>query len=197
MTTYCIIDIDTTIANNDHRAVLLQRTCLACGATVGHEHRAVCVCGGERFHAPQSSWDSFLDPQLVLADTPQPHAREVLDALRYKTGHRIVFLTGRNEKLREVTLSWLQQHMNLLPSEPVIMRPEELRHTPASQFKREAFLGFLRKEHISLDSTFLFFEDDRYVMGVWQKYGIVFQCPEVWQYLNPEIRTTGETAWNR
>lgn len=208
MRNVAIIDIDTTIANNDHRAVLLKRKCVDCGTEVGHEHRAVCTsCGCEKSHAPQSSWDQFLRPDLMLLDTPQPHARDVIEFMRH-LNYQIVFMTGRNEKHREVTEQWLLQNgfwsdskywmaNDSVPRyyEPVIMRPAEQTNVPASVMKEEQFLSF--RQTCQFTDKFMFFEDDRHVLGTWRKYGMVYLCPEAWQFMNPEVKTSGEMAWNR
>jgi hypothetical protein len=50
-------------------------------------------------------------------------------------GHRIVYLTGRNESHRATTEAWMRRHG--LPEGRLVMRPERDRR-PARQFKPEA-----------------------------------------------------------
>lgn len=193
-----IIDIDTTLANNDHRAVLLERHCLDCGLPVGGEHRPICKsCGSERSHTPQHKLDQFLDPKLMAQDTPQPHALDVIESMRSKLWW-IVFMTGRNSKHRPVTEQWLRDHMAWRSErEQLIMRPMENTGTPASQMKEKMFLDFRDSNGLE-NAPFMFFEDDRYVLGTWQKYGMVFLCPQAWEYMNPEVHDRAvEPAWNR
>lgn len=193
-----IIDIDTTLANNDHRAVLLEKHCVTCALPMGSAHRSICQsCGGSRYYTPQEKWDQFLDPDLMIKDTPQPHAVSVLESMRAKNWW-IVFMTGRNEKHREVTEEWLNTHMLRRPNnENLIMRPKGATNIPASVMKEQMFLEF-RNSHSLHNASFLFFEDDRFVLATWQKYGMVFLCPQAWEYMNPEVHDRAiEPAWNR
>ncbi len=193
-----VIDIDTTLANNDHRAVLLDKHCATCLLPMGFAHRSVCQsCGGTKHFTPQEKWDEFLRHDLMLQDTPQPHAVSVLESMREKTWW-IVFLTGRNEKHREVTEKWLNSHMLRRPqSEVVLMRPTELTNVPASVVKEQIFLKW--RDSLGLElHPFLFFEDDRFVLNMWQKYGMVFLCPQAWEYMNPEVSDRSlELPWTR
>jgi len=177
MTTYCIIDIDTTLANGDHRAALLVKN--------------------EAGQIPQESWDAFLHPDLMALDHPQQHACAVLNHLR-SLGYIIVFLTGRNEKYRDVTESWLVRNMGAMEDEPVLMRGPEDVGSPASVCKLRCLTEFMEQEGQTMHScNFWFFEDDKHVMQLWRKYGVVFQCPEAWAYMNPEVPTEQEKAWTR
>jgi len=176
MTTVCIVDIDTTLANNDHRAALLLKD-----------------LDGK---ITQESWDAFLQADLMVLDTPQKHAKEVVDYMRNHE-YLIVFLTGRNEKHYEATRKWLQSHMGWVPGkEPLLMRTSDFAGVAASKFKEAAFLRFVEERRLR-NASFLFFEDDKHVMAMWRKYGLVFQCPEAWQWMNPEAPANVENSWSR
>lgn len=177
MTTVCVVDIDTTLANNDHRASLLEKD--------------------SNGNIPQASWDAFLRHDLMLKDTPQEHA---LDVLNYMRGHgfKVVFLTGRNIRHSVGTRLWLKEHMGWdESSEPLLMRRAEDVNVPASQCKEALFLDYVQSSGVASNTTFLFFEDDKHVIAMWRKYGLVFQCPEAWQWMNPEAPQHSESAWNR
>ena len=175
--TVCVVDIDSTLANNEHRAVHLTFD----------EHGKI----------PQESWDLFLRTDLMVLDEPQAHAREVLDYMRGH-GYEVIFLTGRNAKLREVTEYWLTQHMGWdSEHEPLLMRGLDKVDVPASKLKEHIFLEYVNTHSLS-DACFMFFEDDKHVLSVWRKYGLVFQCPEVWRYMNPASpEVEDEPAWTR
>jgi hypothetical protein len=132
----------------------------------------------------------------MLLDQPQQHAREVVEYMR-NHGYIIVFLTGRNEKYYDVTRAWLQSHMGWIPGkETLLMRGPDFAGLPASQFKQQAFLRFVEQRKFR-NASFLFFEDDKHVMTMWRKYGLVFQCPEAWQWMNPDVPQQEEFAWSR
>lgn len=175
MSLVAVIDIDTTIADCDHRAVHLVKDSTG--------------------RIPQPCWDNFLDPDLMKLDTPVPHAREVIDAMR-KRWYQIVFLTGRNERFQDVTEQWLRTHMGYCKYDGLIMRPRAMANVPASQYKEQVFLERVGGP-TSHPHTYLFFEDDPYVLGMWQKYGLVFKCPEAWEYMNPETLEGNEPSWKR
>lgn len=167
----CIIDIDITLADNDHRTHLLKEN----------------VEG----NIPQEAWDAFMSADLVVLDKPQAHALEVLNYMRGH-GYRLVFLTGRNEKLRAVTELWLKSHAGWNPeTETLIMRD---RVSTASEFKEAAFLQY---RNSNPDDVFLFFEDDPFVLTMWQKYGLVFKCPEAWATMNPSAPHEPEPLWRK
>lgn len=194
-----IVDIDTTLANNDHRATLLERTCVQCSTPIqgdrGQEKWPVCACGSIKYQAPQSSWDAFLQHDLMLKDTPQPHSAEVLNHMR-ALGWEIVFLTGRNEKHRAPTNQWLMDHMSARPGETLLMRPLDSRNIPASQMKEQLFLNW--RDELGEAVQCIFFEDDRFVLGMWKKYGLVFLCPDAWETMNPVTHEpANESSWSR
>lgn len=81
--------------------------------------------------------------------------------------------------------------------EPVLMRPAVGADLPASQMKEQMFLDFVNTFGLQ-EHPFLFFEDDRYVQGIWQKYGQVFICPQAWEFMNPvPLDRVDEPSWNR
>ena len=160
MRTVAIIDIDTTIANNEHRADLLTRVCTKCakpmGGKRGQDKWPVCECGNTAYHAPPSSWEAFLHPEAVSKDTPQPHALDVINTMR-KNHWYVTFMTARGERLRDVTEKWLNTHINRQVGEPLIMRPVNKDGVPSSQMKEQMFLDF-RESRGFEHSQFLFFD---------------------------------------
>lgn len=180
-----IVDIDTTIANNDHRAAYLDKECVRCLAKIDTHHRARCkICGGYDARISQESWDKFLDPEIMMHDTPVPEAQKVIEYFRT---HDIPFhyLTGRNESMRAVTEAWLTEHFDLRPHQEVVMRPVNLGKVPASKYKEQAFLDLKARQNLE-GYTFFFMEDDPFVFSMYQKYGLVLRCPEAWKHFLPE-----------
>jgi len=111
-------------------------------------------------------------------------------------GFTITYMTGRNSKHRPVTDAWLVKHGYKQDGDFLIMRPMKDTGKPASQMKEEMFLDYVH--HEELKGPFFFFEDDRYVLGTWQKYGMVFVCPQAWETMNPSVLDRAvEPAWNR
>lgn len=198
-----IIDIDTTLANNDHRAAVLEQHCVECKHVHPPGYSKACLsCGHTKLSIPQEKWDQFLDPKLMLLDTPQPHAFDVLNHMRKSCRWNLVFMTGRNEKHRLVTQEWLKNNMAWRGSvyEPLIMRPFHATGIPASQMKEQLFLKYKWDRELDgyTKDSYFFFEDDKYVLSTWKKYGMVFVCPEAWEYMNPAILDReAEPSWSR
>lgn len=193
-----VIDIDTTIANNDARAELLQKNCIVCGGAKTHQPHSTCpTCLVETDDKiTQESWDMFLRPDLMALDEP---VRKGVDAIKRMRKHDIEFhfVTGRNEGLREVTEQWLRQYVGWDSArESLIMRTKAESNTAASVYK-EAALQRLIEERDLQGVSFIFFEDDPWVFSMYGKYGICVKCPEGWDYFCPEAAHSLERVWNR
>lgn len=203
MNTYFVFDIDTTLANNDERAKVLHPNCVVCGvqlvSTDGSRRQDTwcCpMCGGTDATIPQKSWDNFCNPDMMSMDSPIPKAQEFMRALR-GFGGSIHFVTGRNEKSRSVTETWLATHYGYAPggNELLLMRTGAFAGLPASVYKERAVQ--ILKEKLD-PGLFIFFEDDPFVFSMYQKHGLVVRCPEAWDHFIPSGRPrTLEKAWNR
>lgn len=196
--TIFVFDIDSTIADNNHRAVLLMKHCKNCGALVdGHAHRQLCqVCGCTEHHTPQKCWDAFLEPSLILKDSPIPDAQRLIQQLK-DLKMEYIYLTGRNEGLRPATTEWLCTHFG--ETSPVLwMRKLEWDNMPASQAKERLLKEYIYENRLHPDlDRFVFFEDDTHVFGMYRKYGVVVQCPEGLKYFCPQHATDKEPSWKR
>jgi len=197
MKTVFVIDIDTSIANNDERAKLLDKECMVCLAKIGEHKPDKCpTCGSSDFKVSQSSWDSFLSPSVMKTDTPVPKAQVAIRRMR-ELGMEFHFITGRGENLRKVTEEWLQEHFGWDPArEALYMRGIEDEGVAASVYK-EGALKRLIKEYGLQDSRFIFMEDDKHVFRMFQQYGIVIQCPEGWEHWVPDVASGVEPTWKR
>lgn len=104
---YYIFDIDGTLADSSHRIHHITKT--------------------------PKDWDSFFQDDLILLDEPIKPVVSILRAILKDRATDpmapgIVFLTGRPEKTRVVTIKWLQAILGLrydhaIPFSNLIMRP--------------------------------------------------------------------------
>ncbi len=194
-----IIDIDTTIANNDARAALMDKYCVVCGAKKMESHsHSLCTncCVETDDKIDQGSWDTFLRPDLVALDEP---VRKAVEAIRRMRKHDMEFhfITGRNEGLREVTEEWLRQYVGWESGrEQLIMRGATEKNTPASVYKEKALQRLIKDQGLE-DAAFIFFEDDEWVFRMYAKYGICVKCPEGWDSFCPVPELSTEKVWNR
>ena len=162
-----VLDIDGTLANNDHRS-----------------HHVDC---------DNPNWDAFLAPDLVGKDIPFSGAIRAIkhfQALKYK----LIFLTGRNEALRDTTMRWLLEHFELdVQESELYMRPLGNMLKP-SEYKREQVLA-IKQDY---GSDLVFIDDDKYLHAVYAEFGIALHAPECWVTMFPdhgELET--ETHWRK
>lgn len=153
-----ICDVDETVADNRHRQHLL-------GSDV------------------RKNWAAFLHPDAVAADTLIPGAREGLAHL-VNGGGRVLFLTGRNERLRGVTSHWIREHLgHIVTVSNLTMRPDG-EYSKATEFKGR----IIREIRFQANSNipFLYIDDDPYMWPVAESLGgIVLKAPDCWSILNP------------
>jgi FMN phosphatase YigB (HAD superfamily) len=91
-----IFDIDNTLANVDHR--------------------------WHHLRDGKKEWDAFFSKQHL--DEPYQAVLDVLHALANdRLGDEIIVVTGRDERFREVSLEWLNRHVEWFSSENLYMRP--------------------------------------------------------------------------
>jgi hypothetical protein len=114
--TIAVFDIDGVIADVRHRLRFVER-------------------------APKD-WDSFfgcMDEDGPLEDGI------ALARTQAEAGHRLVYLTGRNESYRALTLDWMQRYD--VPEGRLVMRPNHDRR-PARQFKPQALQRLAERSRI-------------------------------------------------
>lgn len=91
-----VFDIDNTLANVHHR---------------WHHLR------GEK-----KNWDAFFKEQIK--DEPYQPVLDVLHALANdRLGDEIIVVTGRDERFREVSMEWLNRHVEWFSNDKLFMRP--------------------------------------------------------------------------
>lgn len=151
-----VLDIDLTIANNDHRAHHVD---------------------GEK-----KDWDAFLAPHLVAKDVLVEGARrgiEHFQALNYQ----IMFLTGRNENLRDVTSQWLLTQLGIEVSDDSLLMRGAGNLMTAGAYKRESAQAL--KSRFPKE-TFVFIDDDKHSWAGYANIGIVLRAPQCWETIFPQ-----------
>lgn len=194
-----IIDIDSTIANNSHRSHHLETVCKnSCKTRMRFENsngRICASCSGTEFHIPQSAWDAFLQPELLIQDSVVPYSLEVVENLRER-GIKIYYLTGRNEKHRPVTEQWLRENFSWNEfTEKLLMRDLSGAGVPASVMKEKIFLEQVYYKHFA--AFYSFYDDDDHVLSMYSKYGLTFKAPDVWKTMYVEHPKEAELPWRK
>lgn len=148
-----VVDIDGVVADVSHRLHLIGR----------HPRR----------------WDEFF---AAAADDP-PLAEGVALVLGLPDGHGLCWLTGRPERNRALTETWLREQG--LPAEPMLMRADRDRR-PARQAKRE-FLRTLRRTH----TVALVVDDDPSVIAMLAEEGVPHLLAD-WLPYSPRLHQAQE-----
>lgn len=154
-----VIDIDGTVANNDHRAHHVD-------------------------NKPKPNWEAFMQPHLVAKDTLVPGAKKAIEhfqELRYK----VIFLTARHEGLRATTTQWIQEHLGLEVNDDTLIMRNAGNMLKASEYKREQAQS-LKTEHPM--EQFVFIDDDKYTWASYSDIGLVLRAPECWDSIFPETK---------
>jgi hypothetical protein len=189
-----LCDIDSSVANNDHRTPYIEPPCPRCGPL---ETNPNCpACHGTRIAKHSADWDAFYHPTMLAADSPIETARpgiQRLIELDRANKAALFFLTGRPERTRPSTLSWLTGH--LWPDMPLtrsidlsnedgptvlprlLMRGDaDRRHSV--QYKEMQIVQFSGR-----GESLLFIDDDLRNKEMYSKYGLYLKAPECWSVL--------------
>lgn len=143
---WIIFDLDGTVADSRHRS---------------HHIRSGT---GDLTDVDWDAWDAGTPD-----DTPILETLHVLKGLRatLEDGVRIMFLTARGERARELTVAWLIKHRALEADDLLIMRGVDDTR-PDTVIKREVI-----ERHRALGHEFLYaFEDRRLVANMMRELGI-------------------------
>jgi predicted secreted acid phosphatase len=163
---FVVLDLDQTLADNTHRQHLVEKD--------------------------PKNWDAFFAPDLVIKDALIAGAERVLthfEELKYD----FVILTGRNEDLRDTTMRWLQENLNIkILDEHLLMRPNG-NMLNAGEYKREQLLNF-KQGLESKNVDFLIIDDDVSMGSALKDFGVVLQAPECWSLLFPVPKPEKEAA---
>ena len=126
-----IFDIDGTLADATHRLPLIRDSAFF----VAKRPQLI----------PGPDWETFMSQDMVNKDTAISHTWTLLEMLHVK-GHRIIFITGRNESTRTDTLQWLLDTGMIhapkwyLDSDLRVYMRSEKDHRPSDKVKREGLI---------------------------------------------------------
>jgi hypothetical protein len=142
-----LVDIDGTIADNKHREWVLKEP-----------------------GRPRPNWDLFFN--MAGSDKPVPHMQALLFELRRTND--IVYVTGRPERLRGLTMNWLREHKFPVPAAQGVIATchmymrKDGDHRPDDIVKGE-MLDAVIADH---GRPLLAFDDRNSVVAMWRKRGV-------------------------
>lgn len=154
---FVVLDLDKTLADTAHRDSYVAKE--------------------------PKDWDAYWSQERVWKDpVVEGAARVVLQLQELK--YDIIVITGRTEDLRDVTMRWLLEKLNIaIPDTHLLMRPSG-NMLNAAEYKREQLLNF-RTGLDNRDAGFLIIDDDAAMGAQLSEFGIVFKAPECWPLLFP------------
>ena len=138
-----IVDLDGTMTNYAHRAHLLNTTTR--------------LANGRRDLAP------FFD--AMGDDTEHGWCRDIIDEAQAK-GVKIIFLTGRPEKYRQLSEQWLTRH-SITNYEVLLMR-ETRDFRPGAVVKAEIYRAEIEGKYDVLYAI----DDNPHILRMWAQLGI-------------------------
>ena len=158
-----VVDIDGTVSDSMHRIEMVnEKYNIKEGGLWGNDEV-----------------EEFTRPEHIKEDGLIAGA-EILPELARRCGAKILFMTGRSERSRDATRTWLKNKLGIFYSVPLVMRPDDdFRSTP--ECKEDMFLKSVRE--VYKGSDFVFFEDDEDLLGRLSKYGLALKAPEVWSVI--------------
>lgn len=155
-----VLDIDGTIANNDHRAHYVDRK--------------------EGDNTPKD-WEGFLQPHLVGKDVLVEGAKAAIEHF-LRLDYSVVFVTGRREALRDTTMRWIKEQLDIDATDTTLLMRPSGNMLKATEVKREAILA-LRDTY--RNQPMIFVDDDKYMWPVYAEFGLVLRAPQCWESMFP------------
>lgn len=96
---------------------------------------------------------------------------------------KIILLTGRPERLQQVTIDWLKKYYPKYASAELVMRADD-NYSPSSEYKTRAFVNdILWDPNVSDEDTFIFIDDEPAILYVFSHYGLSLKAPECWELM--------------
>jgi len=129
-----LCDIDGTIANNDHR---------------------------QHFLEGKKDWDGFFS-ELINDEPIFPIINKVIE--EYKAGKDIIFLTGRPERYRYSTTTWLKEYFSF--DIKLLMRKDGDLHNKVI-VKKQIF-----ETNFNASEIDYILDNDPDLLAMWNNYGI-------------------------
>ena len=114
-------------------------------------------------------WDVFFDPSNIKLDVPNEPVVKMAQ-LFAEDGFNIVIFSGRSDRTKYSTRSWLSQ--NKVPFNKLVMRPHKTKNFVPDDILKKDMLD----KYVDIDDVFLVVDDRDKVVKMWRSLGLpVFQ----------------------
>ena len=143
-----IFDLDGTLANIDKRKELATKS------------------------NGKLDWDVFYDSTNIKLDVPNESVVKLAQMFA-ENGFNIVIFSGRTDKTKYSTRSWLTH--NRVPFQKLVMRDSNASHFVPDEILKKDMLD----KYADIDDVFLVVDDRNKVVDMWRSLGLtVFQVAE-------------------
>ena len=117
-------------------------------------------------------WDVFHDPSNIKLDVPNEPVVKLAQMFA-ENGFNIVIFSGRSDKTKFTTRSWLSN--NRVPFQKLIMRDSKIsNYTPDDVLKKD-----MLDKYADINDVFLVVDDRNKVVDMWRSLGLtVFQVAD-------------------
>ena len=117
-------------------------------------------------------WDKFFDPSNIKLDVPNIPVVKLAQLLA-EDGFTIIIFSGRSDKTKFTTRSWLSN--NRVPFQKLVMRPHKTMNFIPDEILKKDMLD----KHADIDDIFLVVDDRNKVVKMWRSLGLtVFQVAD-------------------
>ena len=118
------------------------------------------------------NWDEWFNPSNIKLDEPNMPVVKMAQ-LFAQDGFNIVIFSGRSDKTKFTTKSWLTH--NRVPFHKLVMRPHKtMNFIPDDILKRD-----MLDTHVDINDIFMVVDDRQKVVDMWRNLGLtVFQVAE-------------------
>ena len=127
-------------------------------------------------------WDIFFDPENIKLDKPKEAVIKCAQMF-HKQGYKIVIFSGRNDRMWERTVEWLE--WNDVPYDLLVMRPDkfqgrtwpvaeynpatpDMRYMPDEKLKKAMLDEFIE----DINDVYLVVDDRDKVVKMWRSLGL-------------------------
>ena len=137
---FIIVDIDGTIADISHRLPYLLKD--------------------------KPLWDEFY--LACPNDKPIWGVIELVKLL-FQNGKNLIFVTGRDELIREQTTAWIKEYVGIAVNETSLLMRKRKDNRPDEVVKKE----LLEQAGVKMDSIEFVLEDRKGVVDMWRKNNVL------------------------
>ena len=118
------------------------------------------------------NWNEWFNPSNIKLDKPNEPVIKIVQ-LFAEDGFNIVIFSGRSDRTKYSTRSWLSQ--NKVPFNKLVMRPHKTKNFVPDDILKKDMLD----NYVDIDDVFLVVDDRDKVVKMWRSLGLpVFQVAD-------------------